>query len=141
VPRSIFGIISIFMALPTVAAAMKRLASVTAALIIGRFLAGYTVALLEWALRSPAAQFCLDSGGRQLGDKPMPEAIARRAGQECREEMERRAIRARYQNAHSWPVNLAVGLIGFMLDPIRIALFALYAVGAYFAVRRIFRSR
>jgi hypothetical protein len=118
---------------------MRILAVVIGAVMVGLLLAGVTSNLLEWALRSPAAQLCLDTGGRRLGDQPMPEALARMAAEECREEMQRRAVVARYENAHSWPVILLTRAVAVLLDPIRIALFALYGAGAYFTLRRILR--
>jgi len=54
-----------------------------------------------------------------LGDKPMPEPIARLIGDAKREEIERENIASRFEDAHSWPVNFAAGTLGFLLDPLR----------------------
>lgn len=56
-----------------------------------------------------------------LGDKPMPEAVAKLIGDAKREEIERGNVIGRFENAHSWPANFATGMIGFMLDPLRAA--------------------
>lgn len=56
-----------------------------------------------------------------LGDKPMPDAIAKLIGEAKTEEIERGNVLGRYQNAHGWPTNFAVSAAGFMLDPLRAA--------------------
>jgi N12 class adenine-specific DNA methylase len=64
-----------------------------------------------------------------LGDGPLPEAVAKLIGEAKREEIERDNVTARFENAHSWPTNFAVGSLGFMLDPLRAATIFVPGIG------------
>lgn len=57
----------------------------------------------------------------KIASAPMPENLARVVGQQKAEQIEREGIIARFQNAHSWPVNFAVGTAAFMMDPFNLA--------------------
>lgn len=56
-----------------------------------------------------------------ITDQPIPEGVAKLVGQEKTDQINRESVIARFQNAHSWPVNFAAGTAAFMLDPVNAA--------------------
>lgn len=73
----------------------------------------------------------LDANGKKvsLGDKPMPEALAKVIGQQKSEAMARDSAIARFSEAHSLPVNLLAGTVASLADPINLGLTFLPPLG------------
>lgn len=57
----------------------------------------------------------------KITDAPMAEGVAKLVGQAKAREIQRQGVIARYENAHSWPVNFATGTAGFLMDPLNLA--------------------
>ena len=64
-----------------------------------------------------------------LGDAPMPEGVAKLLGQEKADQIDRESVISRFQNAHSWPVNLGTGIAAFLMDPMNLATSFIPGVG------------
>jgi hypothetical protein len=95
----------------------EKVGAISAALVVGLSLAIITSDWIGYALEGQEVRSCVATG--RIGDKPMPEAIAKLIGEQCREDIERNNIILRFERAHSWPVNLAARSLAFLLDPIR----------------------
>jgi hypothetical protein len=67
--------------------------------------------------------------------------VAKSIGEQCREEIARKNITARFERSHSWPVVLAARLIGLLLDPIRLVLVVVFSTGSVLLLLRFVRIR
>jgi hypothetical protein len=83
---------------------------------------------------------CIETGGRRIADKPMPEGLARIIGRQCGEWLEREGIQRRFANAHSWPVTLAVRVVAGAADPIVLVIAALFSTGCAGIIFRVIRG-
>lgn len=78
--------------------------------------------------------------GVKLGDKPLPESVARVLGQQKADEIKRESIFSRYSDSHSWATTFGTGLVGFMLDPVNDATFFLPGMGEETALAGLGRA-
>ncbi len=62
-----------------------------------------------------------------IGDKPMPEALAKIIGQQKAESLQRESVLSRYAATHAGPTTFAVGTAASMLDPLNVG--ALFVPG------------
>lgn len=70
-----------------------------------------------------------DGNKVKIADAPMPQGVARLIGQEKANQIQREGIIARFDNAHSWPVNLATNVAGFLMDPMNLTTSFLPGIG------------
>jgi hypothetical protein len=112
--------------------------AILAALVVGLSLTSLASYSIEYVLEGPDVRNCVATG--QIGNKPMPEALAKLIGEQCREALARNNITARFERAHSWPVNLAASTIGLLLDPIRFLLAIVFVTGSAVLLLRAARK-
>ena len=64
-----------------------------------------------------------------IGDKPMPEGVAKIIGQAKKEELEREAVLSRYADQYAWPIRFATGVAASLVDPLNDAAMFVPGVG------------
>jgi hypothetical protein len=57
-----------------------------------------------------------------IGDQPMQQGLAKIIGEQKTRQLEREGIWRRFTESHAWPVTMAAGVVGQMLDPGNLAL-------------------
>ena len=62
-----------------------------------------------------------DGKKTSITSQPMPEAVAQLVGNAKADHLERQGVIARFENAHSWPVNFGTGMAAFLMDPLNAA--------------------
>ncbi len=112
--------------------------TILAALVVGLSLTSLASYCIEYLLEGPDIRNCVATG--QIGNKPMPEASAKLIAEQCREAIERQNITARFERAHSWPVNLAASTLGLLLDPIRFLIAISFVTGSAMFLLRAARK-
>jgi len=100
----------------------------------GLFLAWVASSLFIYAIEGQEMRNC--SAGRPLFEQPIPRNVAQLIHQECQDKMQRDSVSERYSRAHSLPVVFLSHLIGFLLDPINLALTAIFSIFVRWLYRR-----
>ena len=112
---------------------------VLAGIVLGVNLTALVSYWIEYVLEGPAVRNCVETG--RIGTEPLREFVAKSIGEQCREEIARKNITARFERSHSWPVVLAARLIFLLLDPIRLVLVVVFSTGSVLLLLRFVRIR
>jgi hypothetical protein len=71
---------------------------------------------------------CVESGGKFVSDRPMPEGLAKVIVQQCHERIAADSAIRRFEQAHAWPVNLIGHILVLLIDPINLVFTTVFSV-------------
>ena len=114
---------------------MARGTQVLISLFVGLTIAWGASTALRYSIEAPEIRNY--TPGQPLFTHPVTEGYARVVGEQLRAKLDREATIRRFENSASLPVVVSTRLLGFLFDPINLALTGLFTWAAFFAIRRI----